>query len=127
MTSNMTDNPTIITSPAISPEDRMPAATNYFIGRRDQWHTAIPNYSRIRYRNVYPGIDAVYYGNENRLEYDFVVAPGADPRAIRLQFSGADRIAITAQGDLSVEAGGQPIVQKKPVARRVEMETVSTK
>src|SRR5215831_1822219 len=99
---------------AIVPEGRMSAATNYFVGNRDRWHTAVPNYSKIRYRDIYPGIDAVYYGNQNQLEYDFVVAPGADPRAIRLQFSGADRVSITPEGDLTVEAAGQPLVQKRP-------------
>jgi hypothetical protein len=101
-------------APVIVPEDRMPAATNYFVGKREQWHTGVANYSKIRYRDVYPGIDAVYYGNQNQLEYDFVVSPGADPRAIRLQFSGADRVSITPEGDLTVEAAGQPLVQKKP-------------
>src|SRR5215831_2693300 len=56
-------------APEIVPENRMPAATNYFIGKREQWHTGVANYSQIRYRNVYPGIDAVYYGNQNQLEY----------------------------------------------------------
>ena len=101
-------------APAVSGEQRMPTATNYLVGRRDQWRTGIANYARIRYAGVYPGIDAVYYGNQNQLEYDFVVAPGADPRAIRLQFAGADRVRITPEGDLSVEADGVPIVQKKP-------------
>ena len=101
-------------SSTIAAEERMAAATNYFIGRRAQWHSAVPNYSRIRYRDVYPGIDAVYYGNQSQLEYDFVVAPGADPRAIRLQFAGADRVTITPEGDLSVEAGGRQMLQKKP-------------
>src|SRR5262249_19367894 len=101
-------------SPSIIPEKRMPAATNYFVGRRDQWHTGIANYARIRYRDVYPGIDVVYYGTESQLEYDFVVAPGADPRAIRLQWTGADRVSITRGGDLAIETGGQPILQKRP-------------
>jgi hypothetical protein len=101
-------------SPAVTGEQRMPAATNYLIGNRDRWHTGIANFARVRYSSVYPGIDAVYYGNQNQLEYDFIVAPGADPRAIRLQFAGADRVRITPEGDLSVEANGFPIVQKKP-------------
>jgi hypothetical protein len=99
---------------AIEGEQRMPATTNYFKGRREDWRTGIANYARVRYRDVYPGIDAVYYGNQSQLEYDFVVAPGADPRAIRLQFAGADRVTITESGDLSVEADGVPVLQKKP-------------
>ena len=101
-------------APAIEGEKRMAASTNYLVGRRDRWLTGIANYGQVRYRSVYPGIDAVYYGNQSQLEYDFVVAPGADPRAIRLQFAGADRVRITPQGDLSVEADGQPILQKRP-------------
>ena len=101
-------------SPAIAGEQLMPAATNYFKGRRAEWRTGIANYARVRYRNVYPGIDAVYYGTQNQLEYDFVVAAGADPSAIRLQFAGADRVRVTPEGDLSVEANGLPVVQKKP-------------
>lgn len=100
---------------AIQGEQRMAAPTSYFVGQRQNWRAGIANYGRVRYRGVYPGIDAVYYGNQSQLEYDFVVAPGADPRAIRMKFSGADRVRVTPEGDLSVEANGAPIVQKKPV------------
>jgi hypothetical protein len=69
----------------------------------------------VRYRTVYPGIDVVYYGNPTRLEYDFVLAPGADPRAIRLQFRGAGHLTITPEGDLAVESAGTRMVQERPV------------
>jgi len=59
-------------------------------------------------------VDVVYYGNQNRLEYDFVLQPGADPRAIRLKFQGASRVHISHEGDLVVEAGGAQVIQKKP-------------
>lgn len=101
-------------SPKVEGEQRMEATTNYFKGRKETWRTGIANFARVRYRDVYPGIDAVYYGNQSQLEYDFVVGPGADPRAIRLQFAGADRVSITKAGDLSVEADGVPVLQKKP-------------
>ena len=81
-----------LTAPAQSAEietlDRLPTRTNYFVGRRDRWRTGIASYARVRYKAVYPGIDVVYYGNQNDLEYDFVLAPGADPRAIRLKVTG---------------------------------------
>jgi hypothetical protein len=99
----------------IEPLDQLPARTDYFMGSREHWHTGIPTYSRVRYRAVYPGIDVVYYGNPNRLEYDFVLQPGADPRAIRLQFRGAGHLAITAEGDLAYESADARMVQERPV------------
>jgi hypothetical protein len=95
--------------------DPLPSHTDYFLGSRDRWRTDIPNYSRVRYRAAYPGIDVVYYGNPSRLEYDFVLQPGADPRAIRLQFRGAGRLSITPEGDLAFESAGTRMVQEKPV------------
>ena len=59
------------------------------IGPRRNWHSGVANYARVRYRSIYPGVDMVFYGQESRLEYDFVLHPGADPAAIRLQFRGA--------------------------------------
>ena len=99
----------------IEPLDRLPAHTDYFIGSREHWHTGVPNYSRVRYRAVYPGIDVVYYGNPSRLEYDFVLQPGADPRAIRLKFRGAGHLRITAEGDVAYESAGRRMVQERPV------------
>ena len=95
--------------------DPLPSHTDYFLGSRDRWHTDVPNYSRVRYSAVYPGIDVVYYGNPSRLEYDFVLQPGADPDAIRLKFQGAGQLRVTAEGDLAFESAGTPIVQEKPV------------
>ena len=94
--------------------DPLPSHTDYFLGNREHWHTGIPNYSRVRYRAVYPGIDVVYYGNPSRLEYDFVLQPGADPSAIRLKFRGAGRLTITPEGDLAFESAGTRILQEKP-------------
>jgi hypothetical protein len=95
--------------------DRLPARTDYFVGNRDHWHTGVASYSRVRYGGVYPGIDVVYYGNQGSLEYDFVVQPGADPRAIRMKFRGGAKAVITAEGDLALEFDGRRILQKKPV------------
>ena len=66
-------------SPAIESLDRLPAITNYMVGARDGWHTGIANFARVRYQGVYPGIDVVYYGTDNQLEYDFVLAPEQTP------------------------------------------------
>jgi Beta-propeller repeat len=68
----------------------------------------------VRYSAVYPGIDLVYYGNRSQLEYDFVLAPGADPGAIRLRFHGADRLRLNPDGDVVVAAHGSEILQKRP-------------
>ena len=101
-------------APAIEPLDPLAARTDYFLGRRPQWHTGVASYSRVRYRSVYPSVDMVYYGNQNQLEYDFLLQPGADAGAIRLEFRGARSLTTTPEGDLVVETGGQRIVQKKP-------------
>jgi hypothetical protein len=98
-------------TPRIDALEPMAARTNYFIGRKDQWRANVGSFGRVRYASVYPGIDMVYYGNQSQLEYDFVVAPGADPRSIRLRFQGANRVRISDAGDLLVD----DMVQKRPV------------
>ena len=102
-------------SPVIQPLDQLPATTNYMVGARSQWHTGIANYARVRYQSVYPGIDVVYYGNQNQLEYDFVLAPGANPDAIRLDFHGDVQVSLTPGGDLALDSGGAQVLQKAPV------------
>jgi hypothetical protein len=68
------------TGPDVSGVDELPGKTNYLIGDDpNAWHRNIPNYSKVRYDNIYPGIDLIYYGRGRQLEYDFVVAPGTDP------------------------------------------------
>ncbi|HEV2381740.1 MAG TPA: SBBP repeat-containing protein [Terriglobia bacterium] len=70
--------------------DQLPGKINYFIGNDPKkWRTGVPTYGKVKYESVYPGIDLVYYGNQGHLEYDFVVAPGADPGAIRLALESA--------------------------------------
>ena len=107
--------------------DELPGRTSSFIGRDPRrWRVGAPTYARVRYRDVYPGIDLVYYGAwMKRLEYDFVVAPGVDPRAIRLAFEGVDRLELNADGDLVLHVGdaglrfGKPrVYQDVGVARR---------
>ena len=64
--------------------NRLPGRIDYFVGNDPKdWHTDVPSYGRVAYRGIYPGVDAVFYGNQRRLEYDFVVAPGADPHKLR--------------------------------------------
>jgi hypothetical protein len=89
---------------------------NYLIGSdKSQWRTNISTFARVRYAEVYPGIDVVYYGNQKHLEYDFVVAPGCDTSAISLRFEGADKVEVDAAGDLLLTVGGSAVRQPKPV------------
>jgi hypothetical protein len=92
----------------VDAEEGLPGKSNYFIGNDPaKWHRNIPQFARVRYHDVYPGIDLVYYGHQGKLEYDFEVSPGADPKQIAIQFRGSPRLALTAAGDLSIatEAG----------------------
>lgn len=80
--------------------DPLPGKTNYLIGNDPRnWHQAIPQFAGVHYDNVYPGIDLVFYGNQGHLEYDFKVAPGADPSQAELQFDGAGKLELD-HGDL---------------------------
>ena len=102
-------------NPAMKGLDELPGKVNYFRGHDPkQWHTNIPTYAKVKYEKVYPGIDLVYYGNQRQLEYDFIVAPGADPKAVRLAFEGADKLAIDKQGDLVLKSGGDDVRLHKP-------------
>ena len=77
----------------------------------------VEQFARVRQAGVYDGIDLDYYGNQQRLEYDFVVAPGADPATIRLRFDGAERVEIDGRGDLLVHVpGGEPLRQHAPIS-----------
>ena len=95
--------------------EQLPGRANYFIGNDPaQWHTDIPTYARVKYASVYPGIDLVYYGNQRQLEYDFVVAAGADPKPVSLHFAGARKLKLNAEGDLEVIARNGEIAFHKP-------------
>ena len=75
--------------------------SHYYAGSDPEaWVRNVPHYDSVIYRQVYRGIDLVYRGNQGRLEYDFQVAPGADPDLIELDFDGIDRLEINAAGDL---------------------------
>ena len=92
-----------------------PGKAHYFIGNDPtKWRTHVPTFGRVHYRDVYPGIDLTFYGNQRQLEYDFIVGPGADPRRISLQFAGADAIAVEATGDLVLRTGAEAIRQHRP-------------
>jgi hypothetical protein len=86
--------------------------THYFIGAS---RTARQDFLRLRQRQVYPGIDVVYYGTGRDLEYDFEIAPGADPSRVALRFPGADRVEVKNDGELLLTAGGRTLGQRAPV------------
>jgi Abnormal spindle-like microcephaly-assoc'd, ASPM-SPD-2-Hydin/Beta-propeller repeat len=96
--------------------DQLPGKTNYFIGNDPKkWHTDVPSYARVKYSGIYPGVDLVFYGNQRRLEYDFVVAPDADPQAIQLNLEGARKLHISSHGDLVMKVSGGQVVLQRPV------------
>jgi Beta-propeller repeat len=125
-----TENPTVVAmrvvgaNPAtnISGLEELPGKSNYFIGNDPKrWRTDVPNYAKVSYQDVYPGVDLLYYGNQGRLEYDFVVAPGGDPKAIRLALVEAGRehkatpLQINRNGDLVVRLTGGEVLFHKPI------------
>jgi hypothetical protein len=97
-------------------EDPQPGRVNYFIGNDPRkWHTNVQTYARVRYKNVYPGIDLVYYGSHRQLEYDFAIAPGADPRRIQFEIKGATEIQVDSKGDLVLQTGSGELRLQSPV------------
>ena len=102
---------------AIESEDLQEGKSHYLIGPdRSKWRTNVPRYAKVRYRDVFPGIDQVYYGKDGKIEYDWIVHPGADAIAIRESFAGAQKLTIAANGDLLIDLKQGQIVQHKPVA-----------
>ncbi|MBV9864673.1 MAG: SBBP repeat-containing protein [Abitibacteriaceae bacterium] len=102
--------------PQISGAQELSSKSNYFIGRNPrQWHTNVAHYARVNYPQIYKGIDLVYYGNQQQLEYDFQVAPGANPNAIKLGFKGAKNIHVNKHGDLVLDTGNGQVIQHAPV------------
>src|SRR2546425_868232 len=96
--------------------EKLPGIVNYFIGQdRKKWRTNIPAYARVKHKDVYPGIDIAYYGNQRQLEFDFIVAPGANPNVIKLAVEGADRLDVDAQGDLVLHVGDGQLRLQKPL------------
>src|SRR5262249_4940841 len=103
-------------APIISANQELPGKSNYFIGNDpNKWRKDIPSYGKVKYERVYPGVDLVYYGNQSQLEYDFVLAPGASPRRIRMAISGEENAspAGTSSGTpirLKIDSNGDLIV-----------------
>ncbi len=95
--------------------DELAAKSNYYFGPDpSHWRTGIPNFGRVRYRNVFRGVDLAVYGNGRRIEYDWIVAPGADPRSIRFSFTGASKMRVDSGGDLILETDGGEVRHTRP-------------
>jgi len=100
----------------VSGTDTLPGTVNYFLGNDpNKWMRDVSTFGRVNYRQIYRGIDLVYYGTRRQLEYDFIVAPGADPKQIGLEFAGA-RPVLGADGSLVLTVDGAPLEFRKPVA-----------
>ena len=96
--------------------DALASTTNYFVGNDPKkWRTNVPTYAKVKYEGIYSGIDLVYYGNQRQLEYDFIVAPGANPRRIAFDVRGAKRIRRDAYGDIVFKVDEDEIRWHKPV------------
>jgi len=95
----------------------LPGKSNYLIGgERKKWHKNVPSYAEVRYQDIYPGLDLVYHGKQRELEYDYVVAPGADPGRINLRLLGARRLSLDSAGNVVVQVEGGEVLLKKPHA-----------
>jgi len=100
---------------AIAAVQPLPGRTNYLLGNDpSRWHRDIPQFGRVQYHDLYPGVDLDFYGKQGRLEYDFEVGPGADPRAISLQFAGAQGVQVAANGDLVLPVDGREVRFQSP-------------
>ena len=96
--------------------NQLPGKSNYFVGDDPKkWRTDVPNYAKVEFAEIYPGVDVVYYGTRERhLEYDFVVAPHANPNAIKLNFDGIDAMELDKQGNLALRLNGKELQLRKP-------------
>ncbi|HJQ38284.1 MAG TPA: SBBP repeat-containing protein [Thermoanaerobaculia bacterium] len=104
------------TAPAIAAEEPLQGTVNYFRGNdRSRWRTGVRTFRRIRYDEVWPGIDLVWHGTQSALEYDFIVDPGVDPSRIRLRVDGAKRLRLDDGGNLIAETAAGDVIQHAPV------------
>lgn len=102
-------------NPQLAAGNRLAGHSNYLTGSdATRWRTGVPGYASVTYRGVYPGVDLVYRGGQSKLEYDFVVAPGADPGTIAVGFGGARKLSLDSRGDLILHTAAGRIRQQRP-------------
>ncbi len=101
----------------VSASDLLPGKSNYFIGNDPaNWRTDVPHYARVSYQDVYPGVDLAFHGAQSQTEFDFLIAPGADPTPIAFNFAGAQSVRTDDAGNLAVSSAAGNIILHKPVA-----------
>jgi len=108
-------------TPQVEGQEELPGRVNYFIGNDPQkWRRNIPTYRKAYFKDIYPGIDVVYYGNQRELEYDFVVGVGANPKLIRFSVEGADQIRLDKTGTLLLALKHGEVSLNKPVIYQLD-------
>ncbi len=126
--SNQTNTPSIAmqllngnAAPQISAANELPGKSNYFIGDDpSKWHAGVKHYATVKYASVYPGVDLAFHGQQRQMEFDYIVAPGADAASIAMKFNGAKNIATDASGDLVLTSTGGDVVLHRPVAYQLK-------
>ena len=115
--------------PAVTGVEKLPGKSNYFIGNDpEKWRTNVPHYARVAYEEVYPGIDLVFYGKQQQLEFDFVVSPGTDPAAIGLDFGGVEELALNEGGDLLLRTeAGEALLRAPDIYQEIDGSRVAVK
>lgn len=109
-----------VKNPGVVGEDLQPGRINYFFGNDPaKWRTNVPTYAKVRYKNVYPGIDLLYYGNRRQLEYDFELMPGADPNRIQFDIQGSEQIKLDPDGNLVLKKGSEYLRFQSPIIYQV--------
>jgi len=105
----------------VTGESELAGRIHYLLGNDPAgWRTNVPTFGRVRYSDVYSGVDLLYYGADSRLEFDFVVAPGADTDVIRFRLNGPEAVRIDAEGRLVLDMGGHEVFLKAPIAYQEE-------
>jgi hypothetical protein len=100
-------------------QDKTGAVVSYFQGKPEEWRAGLPTYSKVVYPNLWPGIDLVYYGTVNKLKYEFIVHPGADPSIIWLTYRGVESVSVNGEGRLKVTTPVGGFTDDLPVAYQV--------
>jgi len=104
-------------NPHITAGSELPGTINYYVGSdRKNWRTGVKQFASVAYRDVYPGVNMVFHGEQRQLEFDFVVAPGADAKTIGMGFGGAQKLATDESGNLVLTSSVGDVVLHKPVA-----------